>query len=614
VQVARAVGGRVRGAVGVVLQFAVAPAGDAVDGAVANFEFPPGGIGRGAGRIVEFIAPDQGPAGRAGVRGAVVQQVDLDHVAAVLAVIPECQAVVATPVQAQREIPPEALVLGGDRLSVKRQAVERRTVRVTGQPGLLEAEMENEVHVTVTVDVLLVACRHPAFLVRVRLEGVTQADGGVIDGGGVESLGGQQHHRYHAIALVTDPALHINRDLQRDQDFEHALIVALLRQGSGIAQGKFRIIQLHVFVGRPQVGVGLEIIQEICIVGLVIKDGDRGLGADHGDHVHRVGQPRNHPLGARVLVVVEGFQIEGLLGGPAVREDQRSRHGREIAPGCRVARIGRVVDRDLGRIIDIHLAVQLHRYHRSLTFGYVPVPGGKDNFQLRNHGHSVNPDVVDVVEKLLLAVKHPERPAVHLGQREAVIGRAVTDFFAVEVGKRYLEILPAGKVVDDIDREPLRVVGSGSGVPVVENIHKQNASGVVAVEPETEAFRATPVLWRPGVDRDVFERVNRAGESPGDDVGIHLHHVVARVTAGNRCGGRVGGGYANTAAAVAEGEETNEEAVGIGSGGQARFEVVHDGIRIGLGKRQGTESQHKQKDNKFIQFQHRYFLYKKWVT
>jgi hypothetical protein len=78
VQVAQAVGGRVRGVVGVVLQFGVAPAGDAVDGAVADFEFPIGGIGRGAGRIVEFIAPDQGPAGRAGVRGAVVQQIDRD--------------------------------------------------------------------------------------------------------------------------------------------------------------------------------------------------------------------------------------------------------------------------------------------------------------------------------------------------------------------------------------------------------------------------------------------------------------------------------------------------------------------------------------------------------
>ena len=78
-QVAAAVSGCVVQAVGVELQLAVAPAGDAVHRAVADLVRPDVGIGADAGRVVELVAPDQLPlAGRSlgGRGGLVVQQVD----------------------------------------------------------------------------------------------------------------------------------------------------------------------------------------------------------------------------------------------------------------------------------------------------------------------------------------------------------------------------------------------------------------------------------------------------------------------------------------------------------------------------------------------------------
>ena len=102
-QVAAAIGGCV---VGVELQLAVAPAGDAVERAVADLRAPDVGIGGRAGRVVELVAPDQFPvAGRClgGSGRLVVQYVDGDRLAAVAAIVPEAEPVVAGPVLAVGE-------------------------------------------------------------------------------------------------------------------------------------------------------------------------------------------------------------------------------------------------------------------------------------------------------------------------------------------------------------------------------------------------------------------------------------------------------------------------------------------------------------------------------
>ena len=103
VQVAPPVVGGILSAVGVVLQLAVTPAGDAVDAAVAYLMAPDGRVGRGAGAAAELIAPGQAPAGRAGFRGAVVAQCNLDRFPGAAAVEREAQACRVAPVLAAGE-------------------------------------------------------------------------------------------------------------------------------------------------------------------------------------------------------------------------------------------------------------------------------------------------------------------------------------------------------------------------------------------------------------------------------------------------------------------------------------------------------------------------------
>ena len=106
-QVALPIGGGVLGAVGVILQLVVAPAGDAVDGAVADLVAPGALIGRLAGACVELVTPDQLPARRAGIGRLVVEQGNLDLPARVVAVVPEVQPLRAAPVLAEGKTPAE---------------------------------------------------------------------------------------------------------------------------------------------------------------------------------------------------------------------------------------------------------------------------------------------------------------------------------------------------------------------------------------------------------------------------------------------------------------------------------------------------------------------------
>src|SRR5690606_32557284 len=99
-QVAVAVGGGVLGAVGVIFQLVVAPAGDAVDGAVADLVAPGALVGRLAGACVELVTPDKLPAGGTRVGRLVVEQGNLDLASRFVAVGPGVQPLRAAPVLA----------------------------------------------------------------------------------------------------------------------------------------------------------------------------------------------------------------------------------------------------------------------------------------------------------------------------------------------------------------------------------------------------------------------------------------------------------------------------------------------------------------------------------
>ena len=83
------------------LEFAVAPADDVVECPIAQFVFPHVGVGGCASGVVKLVAPDQHPifGGNLGRGGRhVVAQFIGDGFAAVLAVNPNAQPFVSTPI------------------------------------------------------------------------------------------------------------------------------------------------------------------------------------------------------------------------------------------------------------------------------------------------------------------------------------------------------------------------------------------------------------------------------------------------------------------------------------------------------------------------------------
>ena len=72
---------------------------------------------------------------------------------------------------------------------------------------------------------------------------------------------------------------------------------------------------------------------------------------------------------------------------------------------------------------------------------------------------------------------------MHLGQGKAIVGRAVPNLLAVESGEGNLDQLPAVKVVDDVDGEPLGCVAGGPGRTVVQDVEEQGFARVVAIQP-----------------------------------------------------------------------------------------------------------------------------------
>ena len=99
-KLAFAVGRGVLCIVGVVLELAVAPAGNSVRRAVADLVSPVARVGPSARRTVELVAPHQTPGIGTRVRCPVVVQLEPDRIATARSVEPEAQAVADAPVLA----------------------------------------------------------------------------------------------------------------------------------------------------------------------------------------------------------------------------------------------------------------------------------------------------------------------------------------------------------------------------------------------------------------------------------------------------------------------------------------------------------------------------------
>src|SRR5690606_20480640 len=88
--------------------------------------------------------------------------------------------------------------------------------------------------------------------------------------------------------------------------------------------------------------------------------------------------------------------------------------------------------------------------------------------------------------------------AVQGSQVEAVVGSAVANLLAAEIGKRDLQIAPAGKIVVNLVGPALGVIAARVGVAVVEKIDVERAAAFPAIEPERDALIGAPVARRPG--------------------------------------------------------------------------------------------------------------------
>ena len=200
-QIALTIGGDVVGAVGVVLQLGVTPAGDAVDGSVSVLVSPVGRVRSCSLGFVELVAPHERPSGRTGIGGAIVQEIDRDLVARILSVVPEAQSIGASPVLTDREVTVEAAP----------SACDGDVRRITRQPGLASAHVEHQIHATVAVDVLLVSPGGAGLLVDVGLGRCAQHQRRVVQRRGVE-LGRRIHdHGNRALSAVAEPALDLGR-------------------------------------------------------------------------------------------------------------------------------------------------------------------------------------------------------------------------------------------------------------------------------------------------------------------------------------------------------------------------------------------------------------------
>ena len=241
-QVALAIGGRVLGAAGIVLQLGVAPAGVGIDRAVADLVRPVGRVGGGARRIIELVAPHQAPAATSGL--AVVLELHRDRIAAVRAVEPEAQRLATRPVLAEGKVAGEStFAAGDDGLAVKGFAGQRELRRITVIAGFLETEVEDQVDVPITVKVCLVTLGLTGLFVAVGFGGIAKEDRVVIDGQRIEAIGRQNRDRHDAVALIAEAAVHHHIH----QDGRGGLQDPLVRPLSGQRQ---RIARRDLWIGE----------------------------------------------------------------------------------------------------------------------------------------------------------------------------------------------------------------------------------------------------------------------------------------------------------------------------------------------------------------------------
>ena len=131
--------------------------------------------------------------------------------------------------------------------------------------------------------------------------------------------------------------------------------------------------------------------------------------------------------------------------------------------------------------------------------------------------------VLQVVGQRTRVGQRAERPAVHFGQPEAIVGRPVADLLAHEGAEGDLHVLPAAEVIHEGIAPDLGVGGGGARVAVVLHLEEQRGAGVVPVDPEADALVAAPVLGDPGVERLIFEGMRHA--APADHVQVQLQQV-----------------------------------------------------------------------------------------
>ena len=233
-------------------------------------------------------------------------------------------------------------------------------------------------------------------------------------------------------------------------DLEHALVGALARDRVGGAGGDLRVAQDGLAVGRPEVGVALEVVDHGNVIGLIVEDGH---ARDRRDAQRRaaggVAQRDLEAALALVLGVVDGGHREGLVGDTG-GEAERARNRREVAirHGGAEARDAGVVHRDC---VEGCLA-ELGGHRGDAALGDRVADGGEADGERAHRGDAVQLGVIDVVG--LGAGGRGDRaegPAVDLVKAKTIVGGAVADVLAVHGVEGQFDQLPAAEVVDDVD-------------------------------------------------------------------------------------------------------------------------------------------------------------------
>jgi hypothetical protein len=318
---------------------------------------------------------------------------------------------------------------------------------------------------------------------------------------------------------------------------EDTFIGALTGERERIASRDLGVRLGRGLVRPPEVREGLEVVQQAGIVGFVVPDCQpRDRRQAERRAAGGVGQLENEVALALIFRVVNCLHGER-LNGDVGREGERAGDGRDVvAVGDGRADRRLIVDGDdFG-----HGLAELDGDGGERALGHREADAAERNGERLDGRDAVYHRVVDVVRLRRGGRDRAERPAVDLGQAEAVVGRAVADLLAVEVDEGELDLPPAAEVVDHVDRPALGVVRRGAGVAIVEHVDEEGRAAVIAVEPERKPLVSAPVLRDPGVEGRVLEVVDKAGVR--DDIDVHLENVVGVSQARNRGRRRTSGG------------------------------------------------------------------------